>query len=262
MKVLRSDLRLSRVSTSPLLSVFRTNQTDPSTGKETPEFCLSISLCLWKNMLQKDRKGWISISQSGRANTDIKGDGNDTNVRDRQNHGKISKTRTLTKNAPHSSKSLQRDPRNVDFTHIDEVIEGDDKDEIAEDSVREVRMSRMSLMSAIKEPSINLEESDDKIAIGDPEVETNNLLFIMSNNNIDNGVQNAKLHSKTYMAMTSIHTKASPKKPTNSQSRMRFVQGELSTERDGEMLMTNTRETRFSSSPFPRDVLCHKWIYF
>ena len=213
MKVLRSDLRLSRVSTSPLLSVFRTNQTNPSTGKETREFRLSISLCLWKNMLQKDRKGWISISQSGRANiieyftspaTDIKGDGNDTNVRDRQNHGKISKTRTLTKNASHSSKSLQRDPRNVDFTHIDKVIEGDDKDEIAEDSVREVRMSRMSLMSAIKEPSINLEESDDKIAIGDPEVKTNDLLFIMPNNNIDNGVQNAKLHSKTYMAMTSI----------------------------------------------------------
>ena len=53
-------------------------------------------------------------------------------------------------------------------------------------------MSRMPLMSAIKEPSINLKESEVKIAIGDPAVETNDLLFIMSNNNIDNGAQNAK----------------------------------------------------------------------
>jgi hypothetical protein len=75
----------------PLLSVFRTNQTDPSTGKETREFRLPISL--WKIMLQKDKKGWILISQSCRANIieyftspakDIKGNGNDTNVRDRQ----------------------------------------------------------------------------------------------------------------------------------------------------------------------------------
>ena len=43
----------------PTLSVFRTIQTDPSTGTETCEFRLPVSL--WKNMLQKDRKGWISI---------------------------------------------------------------------------------------------------------------------------------------------------------------------------------------------------------
>ena len=102
----------------PLLSVLRTNQTDPSTGKETCEFRLPISL--WKIMLQKDKKGWILISQSGRANIieyftspakDIKGNGNDTNVQDRQNHRKISKTRTLTRNAPSSrpiAQSLRR----------------------------------------------------------------------------------------------------------------------------------------------------------
>ena len=51
----------------PMLSIFRTNHTNPSTGKETREFCLPMSL--WKNMPQKGKKGWISISQGGRANT-------------------------------------------------------------------------------------------------------------------------------------------------------------------------------------------------
>ena len=74
----------------PMLSIFRTIHTDPSTGKETREFRLPMSL--WKHMDHKDKKGWISISQGGRANiieyftfpaTNIKGNGDDTNVRDK-----------------------------------------------------------------------------------------------------------------------------------------------------------------------------------
>jgi hypothetical protein len=125
----------------------------------------------------KDKKGWISITQGGRANiikyftspaTDIKGNGDDTNVRDKRNHRRISKTRTLAMKAPSArpmTQSLRRDPRNVEFTQVDEVIESDGGEETAEDSVREVRMHRMSLMNAIKEPSIE-DESGIKLAIG------------------------------------------------------------------------------------------------
>ena len=79
---------------------------------------------------------------------------------------------------------LRRDPRNVEFTQVDEVIESDGGEETAEDSVREVRMTRMSLMNAIKEPSID-EESDIKLAIGNPNVEPNDLLYIISDDNVD-----------------------------------------------------------------------------
>ena len=93
---------------NPMISVFRTTHTDPSTGKETREFRLPMSL--WKNMDRKDQKGWISISQGGRANiikyftspaTNIKGNGDDTNVRDKRNQQRISKTKTLAKPRRH-----------------------------------------------------------------------------------------------------------------------------------------------------------------
>ena len=70
------------------------------------------------------------------------------------------------------TQSLRRDPRNVEFTQVDEVIESDGGEETAEDSVREVRMHRMSLMNAIKEPSIE-DESGIKLAIGNSNVEPN-----------------------------------------------------------------------------------------
>ena len=179
----------------PMLSIFRTNHTDPSTGKETREFRLPMSL--WKNMTSKDKSGWISITQSGRANiieyftspaTNIKGNGDDTNVRDKRNHRRISKTRTLARKAPSArpvTQSLHRDPRNVEFTQVDEVIETDGGEETAEDSIREVRMSRMSLVDAIREPSIE-EEPDIKLAIGNSNVESNDLLYILSDDNVDN----------------------------------------------------------------------------
>jgi hypothetical protein len=105
---------------------------------------------------------------------------------------------------PPIAQSLRRDPCNVDFTHIDKVIEGDDKDKIAEESVRKVRTSTMSLMSTIKEPSINLEESEVKIAIS--EIQSNQTISYSScpTTTSKMGHRTLKPHSKTYMAMTNI----------------------------------------------------------
>ena len=55
------------------------------------------------------------------------------------------------------------------------MIESDGGEETAEDSVREVRMTRMSLMSAIKEPTSIDKESGIKLAVGNPNVEPNDL---------------------------------------------------------------------------------------
>ena len=87
-------------------------------------------------------------------------------------------------------RQLRRDPRNVEFTQVDEVIESDGGEETAEDSVREVRMHRMSLIEAIKESSIE-EEADIKLAIGNHDVEPNDLLYIISDDNIGSTTRNS-----------------------------------------------------------------------
>ena len=65
-------------------------------------------------------------------------------------------------------------------------------DEVVEDNTRTVNMSRMSLMSAIQGPSIDPGESDIELAIGDPKVASDKLLYILSNDNVDSRTKGEK----------------------------------------------------------------------